>query len=311
MPDLNDFANFHAVVTHGSFTAAARHLGLPKGTVSKRVARLEAELNVRLLERSTRRLRLTEVGAAIFEQSESIVGGFETARAIANNAHAEPNGLVRISCPQGLIPNLLDDMFRRFLHTYPRVRLEILELNRPVDLFVESIDLALRVRTAPSDDASYIVRPLGLSRRILVASPTVAAGCPATMTIDDLTQAPVLALSEDRDQWNLVDDEGAAYTVPVRPRLLCSDFFVLSQAALDGLGIVMLPEHLCRHKLERGTLVRVLPAWQSREGSIQAVFASRHGLTSALRTLIDFLVEQFAGQEPHGTERVTAERVPR
>jgi DNA-binding transcriptional LysR family regulator len=297
MPDLNDLANFHAVVTQGSFTAAARHLGVPKATVSKRVARLEADLAVRLLERSTRSLRLTQVGAAIFEHSETIVAGLEAAQAVAQNAHAEPNGLVRISCPQGLLPNLVEGMLRRFMHAYPKVRLEILELNRPVDLIAEGVDLALRVRTAMSDDLSLVVRRLGISRRVLVASPALAAQCSADMTIDDLARSPILALTDERESWTLVSTDGATRTVPIKPRLLCSDFFVLSQAVMDGLGIAMLPDHLCQHKLEAGTLVRVLPQWQSGEGVIHAVFPSRRGLPSALRALIDFLATEFAGRE--------------
>ncbi|MBP0590419.1 LysR family transcriptional regulator [Paraburkholderia sp. LEh10] len=294
MTDLNDFANFHAVVTCGSLTAAARHLGVPKATVSKRLARLESDLDVRLLERTTRRLRLTEVGQAVFEQSEAIVSGLEFAQAVAQNARAEPNGIVRVSCPQGLMPHLVEEMLRRFLHTYPRVQLEVVEVNRPVDLITEGVDLALRVRTNITDDMSLIMRRLGTSRRLLVASPAMLKNCPPDMTIDDLVAQPVLALNEEGQHWDLVDATGKLHSVSIRPRLRCGDFFVLSQAALDGLGIAMLPEHLCRHKLETGTLVRVLPGWQSGEGVIHAVYASRRGQRSAVRALIDFLAEEFS-----------------
>jgi DNA-binding transcriptional LysR family regulator len=295
--DLNDFISFHAVVTHGSFTAAARHLCIPKATVSKRVARLEQALDVRLLERSTRKLRLTQVGLAIFEHSETVVGGLEAAQAIAQNAHAEPNGLVRVSCPQGLLPNLVEGMLRRFLHANPKVRLELVELNRPVDLIAEGIDLALRVRTSMTDDTSLVMRKLGVSRRILVASPDMAAGLPASMSIESLIDLPILALIEEQGGWRLVGPADEGRDVPVRPRLLCGDFFVLTQAVLDGLGIAMLPDHLCQHELASGILVRVLPDWRSGEGLVHAVFPSRRGMNSAVRALIDFLAAEFTHRE--------------
>jgi DNA-binding transcriptional LysR family regulator len=292
MPDLNDFVNFHAVITHGSLTAAARYLGVPKATVSKRLARLEADLDVRLLERSTRRLRITEVGQAIYEQSEAIVAGLESAQAVAQNARAEPNGLVRLACPQGLMPNLVDEMLRRYLHTYPKVHLEVVELNRPVDVIAEGLDLALRVRTDLTEDTSSLVmRKLGTSRRILV----MAAGSfdTAALTIENIGLQPTLSLNAESDRWDLVDRKGASQIVVIKPRLRCNDFSVLTDAALDGLGIAMLPDHLCKAELEAGKLQRVLPDWQSREGVVHAVFASRRGQRSAVRALIDFLVREF------------------
>jgi DNA-binding transcriptional LysR family regulator len=297
MPDLNDFANFHAVVTHGSLSAAARNLGVPKATVSKRLARLEADLEVRLLERSTRSLRLTVPGAAVFEQSETIVAGLEAAQAVARNATTEPNGLVRVSCPQGLMPNLVDDMLRRFLRAYPKVRLELIEVNRPVDLITEGIDLALRARTKLTDDFSLIMRRLGTSRRVVVASPDLAHELPSAMDLDVLSDVMTLALAEDGDRWDLVDDRGRTRSISVKPRLRCSDFHVMSRAALDGLGVAMLPDHLCQHKLQSGSLVRLFPRWRSGEAIIHAVMPSRRGMTSAIRALIEHLATEFASRD--------------
>src|SRR3954471_21681804 len=138
--DLNDFYFFHAVVTHHGFSAAERATRISKGTLSKGVARLEERLQVRLLERTTRKLRVTEVGRAFYEQCQVILAGVEAAEAAAAQAFAEPNGMVRVSCPQGLIQNLVAEILPGFMNVYPKVRVQLRVINRPADLVDDGID---------------------------------------------------------------------------------------------------------------------------------------------------------------------------
>ncbi|NHF65600.1 LysR substrate-binding domain-containing protein [Xanthomonas hortorum] len=296
MNDLNDFAYFHAVVTHQGFSAAARHIGVPKGTLSKRIARLEDRLQVRLLERSTRRLRTTDVGRAVFEQCELMMASYEAAEGVVLDARAEPNGLIRISCPQGLVQNLIGGMLRRFMVAYPKVRIQLKELNRPADLVEDGVDVALRARTVVEADASSVVRKFGLSRRVLTIGRSMNEALDGQLALEHLAMLPTLAMAEEENLWSLCGPDDEMHQVPIKPRLLCSDFEELRRAAREGLGIALLPEHICRDDLAAGDLVRVLPQWHTMDGTIYAVFSSRRGLTPAIRALIDFLVDEFKGQ---------------
>src|ERR1700731_2669622 len=146
-PDLNDYALFAEVVTHGGFAAAGRALRAPKSTLSRRIAALEARLGVRLIERSTRRFRVTEIGQAFYERCRAIMLEAEQAEAVVAQAQAEPHGRVRFSCPTGLVETLSPSL-PAFLARYPKVRLQVVTIDRGVDLIAERIDVALRVRTA-------------------------------------------------------------------------------------------------------------------------------------------------------------------
>jgi DNA-binding transcriptional LysR family regulator len=171
--DLNDYRYFAEVVRHGGFAAAGRALHEPKSKLSRRIAELESRLGVRLIERTSRRFRVTEVGEAFYQRCRAILQEAEQAEALIVNAHAEPHGLVRFSCPTGMV-EVVSDTLMAYMHRYPKVRLQILALDRPVDLINERIDVALRVRTQLNSDAELIMRTLGISHRILVASPALA-----------------------------------------------------------------------------------------------------------------------------------------
>jgi DNA-binding transcriptional LysR family regulator len=291
MQDLNDFYFFHAVVTHQGFSAAARAIGVRKGTLSKSVARLEERLHVRLLERTTRKLRMTEVGRAFYEQCQVILAGVEAAEAAAAEAYAEPNGMVRVSCPQGLIQHLIADILPGFMKVYPKVRVQLKVINRPADLVDDGIDVALRARSGTDQDSSLIVRPLGRSRLVLAMSPALRDSCGEMLTLDRLAEAPTLSMAEtsDDDSWHLIGPGGEERLIHHRPRLLCSNFDMLHAAALEGVGIALFPDHIAGTSFASGALLHVLPDWGSPFGVVQAVFSTRKGLLPAVRALIDYL----------------------
>ncbi|WP_254276879.1 LysR substrate-binding domain-containing protein [Halomonas sp. 3H] len=301
MHDLNDYFYFHAVVTHRGFSAASRHIGVPKGTLSKRVTRLEERLQLRLLERSTRIVRPTEVGQAFYEHCETMLAGVEGAETVAAQAQAEPNGTVRLSCPQGLIHNLIREILPDFMKRYPKVRVHMQVFERRADLLEDRLDIAIRVRTRPDmADASLVMRPLGQSQLVLAASPAMQAEHELPATIDQLAEVPTLSMAEESDmaQWELHGPDDETRIITLRPRLVCSNFDMLLAAAREGLGVALLPNNVCQPDLDSGELIRILPEWRTPYGTIQAVFASRRGLVPAVRALIDFLAEAIPCKLP-------------
>ncbi|WP_343714361.1 LysR family transcriptional regulator [Inquilinus sp.] len=292
MPDLNDYVYFAEVVAHGGFAPAGRALHQPKSKLSRRIARLEARLGVRLIERSTRRFQVTEVGRAFYERCRAIMLDAEQAEAVVAQAQAEPHGRVRFSCPTGLV-EILAPIIPLYLARFPKVRLQMIAIDRPVDLIAERIDVALRVRTALTGDAALTMRSLGRSRRILVAAPRVAKQ--AGSSLEALASLPTLATVDDADEieWHLEHSGGAAHVLRHSPRMSCSDFGAIREAAVAGLGVALLPDHSCRDHLEAGHLIRVFPEWSGYEGIVHLVFTTRRGLPPAVRGFIDHLAATY------------------
>ncbi|KMO28522.1 LysR substrate-binding domain-containing protein [Methylobacterium aquaticum] len=291
-PDLNDYVTFAEVVAHGGFTAAGRALREPKSKLSRRVSALEARLGVRLIERSSRRFRVTEVGQTFYERCRAIMLEAERAEALIAEAQAEPYGRIRMSCPRNLV-KVVSPIMRKFLDRFPKVQLQLVVTDRPVDLIEERIDVALRVRHELTSDASLTMRSLGHSRWILVASPQVASGLGADLA--DLASVPTMGTSDDAGEttWMLERENGTAQVLRHEPRLTCADYAVLCDAAADGLGVAFLPDHVCAVHISSRKLVRVFRDWRSRDGIVHLVFTTRRGLPPSVRALIDHLAKEF------------------
>lgn len=289
--DLNDFAYFAAVVLHGGFAPAGRALREPKSKLSRRVAGLEARLGVRLIERSSRRFRVTDVGQSVYERCRAMLAEAERAETMVAEAQSEPHGLIRMSCPTGLVEPIAG-IVTRFLDRYPKVRLQLVAIDRPVDLIEERIDVALRVRTSLDGDASLTMRSLGNSMRILVASPQIAS---RIANVEGLASFPTLATSDDQGDvdWYLETEDGRTHVLRHTPRMGCADFTAVRAAAIAGLGVALLPDHTCRESLQAGALVRLLPAWHGVRGLVHLVFTTRKGLPPAVRKFIDALASGF------------------
>lgn len=292
MAELDDYVLFAGVVEHQGFAPAGRAMGVPKSKLSRRIAGLEDRLGVRLIERSTRRFRVTEIGQALYEHCRTIVLELERARAVTAEALAEPQGQVRFSCPSGLVAPLAGSL-PAFLKRYPKVSLQIVATDRGVDLIRERIDVALRVRTRIESDASLTMRTLTRSRRILVAAPDLARSIGSR--IEDLAGVPTLSSTELSGPvtWNLVAEDGALFDLPHDPRFRCEDFGALRAAAAAGLGVALLPDHVCWPDLDAGRLVRLFPDWHAQEGIVHLVFTTRRGLPPAVRAFIDHLAVTF------------------
>ncbi|WIW91095.1 LysR family transcriptional regulator (plasmid) [Sphingobium sp. V4] len=289
--DLNDYAYFAEVVAHGGFAAAGRALREPKSKLSRRIAGLEERLGLRLIERSSRRFRVTDTGQAFYERCRAMLVEAEQAEALVMQARAEPHGRIRFSCPTGMI-EAISGLISSFLALYPKVRLQLVATDRAIDLIEERIDLALRVRASLTSDAALTMRSLGTSTRILVASPGMAN---QVSSIEQLAFLPALATHDAADdlEWHLEAQDGRKHVVRIEPRMGCTDMAAVRNAAIDGLGIAILPDHVCREALLAGRLVHILPDWRSLQGIVHLVFTTRRGLPPAVRALIDHLAAVF------------------
>ncbi|WP_296224294.1 LysR family transcriptional regulator [Ralstonia sp. UBA689] len=304
MEDLNDLVLFASVVANGSFSAAARALGIPKSRVSRRVADLEARLGVRLLQRSTRAVHVTDVGQAFYAHCETMTQAARAAFEVAEHAGEKPSGRLRVSCPVGVAHLFLAPVVPRFLRAHPDVRLELDVTNRRVDVIGEGYDVALRVRST-LDDSNLVVRTFGMSQQVLVASPEFVAAHGPFDTVVSLQGVAALwlgAVTGERSRWHLTGPDGAAVDIECQPVLATDDLHMLTQSTIAGVGVGLLPYNLCAEGLRDGRLVRLLPDHKPPKHQFHAVFPSRRGLVPAVRAFIEFL----AAELPPLTEKVAA-----
>ncbi|MDF3934481.1 LysR family transcriptional regulator [Pseudomonas citronellolis] len=296
MEDLNDLYYFARVVEHGGFAPASRALDQPKSKLSRRVAALEERLGVRLIQRSTRHFSVTEIGQEYYRQCLAMLVEAEGAAEVIERHRAEPQGLVRLSCPTALLNFWVGPMLAEFMLRYPLVEVQVESTNRQVDLIQEGFDIALRVRFPPLEGSELVMKVLGESRQLVVAAPPLAGRLGPRPAPTAVASLPTLHWgSPQRDyQWQLEGPDGARAQVRHRPRLVTDDLAALRQAALLGVGAVHLPAVVVRDDLAAGRLLDLLPDWAPRTGVVHAVFPSRRGLLPSVRGLLDFLGEAFA-----------------
>ncbi len=295
MQDLNDLYYFAMVVDHGGFAAAERALGIPKSRLSRRISQLENDLGVRLLQRSTRRFAVTDVGQSVHRHALSMLAEATAAREVVDRLSAEPRGLVKASVPVGIAQQLMPKLLPDFLARYPEVRVQLHVSNRRVDVINEGFDVAIRVRSKLDDDGSLVMRSFGQIQELLVASPKYLDRAGRPKTPEELEGHTTMSMGEDevRQRWELQGRDGEVRRVELKPRVAGFDFPMLMELAKQGLGVTMLPETLCADAVRKGELEVVLPDWRLPQGIAHAVFASRRGLLPAVRVFIDFLAERL------------------
>lgn len=298
--DPADLALFAHVVEAGSFTRAAERLGLPKSTVSRRLSALEARLGERLIRRTTRRLALTDFGAAMRVHARQVVAEVEGAEALAAHRQSRPSGLLRVSLPADLAQLALTGMIERFVRAHPAVSLSLDLSPRRVDLLAEGYDLALRIGELPADSQLGARRVASFTGGLFAAPGWLAArGGPPGHPDELLGGAPSALLiagqSGDPLPWRLLREaDGAGWEgVPV-PRLLANAPPLLLQMARAGLGVALVSDFFAAPWVRTGELVRLLPDWRSPPAAAWAVFPERRLMPAKTRAFIELLAEALA-----------------
>ena len=294
--DINDTLIFVKVVEHGGFSAAARALGLPKTTVSRRIQELEHRLGAALLKRTTRRLGLTEAGSVYIEYGRRMVRELDDAEAAINQLHDTPRGWLRVMLPYSLaakgVTPLLPDFFRR----YPELRLDLVMGGDHLDLVSSDIDVVLHV--GPLADSTMVVRRLCGYNSHVYASPTYLEQCGAPASPDDLRLHRALAMSTQRQGGRYVwplRQNGAARDYPVDAYFVASDPATLHAPLLAGVGIALMPDGYADQSISAFGLRRVLPDWHGPGAELNAVFPPGRATPPKVRAFVDFLVESLSG----------------
>jgi DNA-binding transcriptional LysR family regulator len=298
MNKLNEMEAFVAVVEAGSFVRGADALQISKTVASRLINDLEARLGVRLLQRTTRRLSLTEEGGVFLERCRDLLSGVAEAEAEVAARAGEAIGQVRVNVPVSFGLSHLAPLWPRFMARHPKVALDVTQSDRLVDLVDEGYDLAVRIAKLPS--TTLISRRLSSSRLILCASPKYLRRRGKPAHPEALADHAVMTytLLSTGEHWDFVGPDGPV-SVKVTPRLRSNSGDTCIAAALEGQGIVLQPSFLVEPHLETGALVELMPQYRAIEFGIYAVYPSRKHLTPKVRVLIDFLAEALADTGQH------------
>lgn len=289
--DFNETAVFVKVVQAGSFSAAARQLGLPTSTISTRVSRLEARLGTTLLQRTTRRLSLTEAGTVYYQHASLGLGYMLEAEAAIDEARQQPQGKLKITAPADLGDNLLAGLLEDTQREFPALELELILTDRYIDLVADGVDVA--IRTGELRDSSLIAKPLGTIRWALFANR------------DYLKQAAPLEAPQDlhlhrcvqftplgRDAWNLISSQNTL-TIPMQGRTMANNIGVVKSMAENEQGVALLPTIICKQSITSGKLIRVLPEWQGKADPVHLVYPKQRFMPPKLRAFIDLAQEKL------------------
>ncbi len=291
--DLNDIIVFTKVVETKSFTGAADALGLPKSTVSRKLAQLEERLGVRLVQRTTRKLALTEIGEAYYERCATIVSDIHAAEQLVTDMQATPRGRLRITASVDFSTRFLGKIVADFLAAHADINFELEATDRVVDMIEEGFDIA--VRFGPMPESTLIARKLCTVGLVLCASPSYIAKRGMPTTVDELDEHDhVLFTPTSRNQsWTLVGPGDASYDFGRPARLASNNFGAVVEVAREGSGIALISEFMVSDELKSGALVPVLPEWRTRPSDVHAVYPARQNLPPRLTLFLDHLAKSL------------------
>lgn len=291
---LNDIAVFMAVVDAGGISAGARMSGLTRSAAGKAVARLEDRLGVRLLNRTTRALSLTDEGRSFYANGLRVIEAVEEAEASVTGSVGVPRGVLRLSAPHAFGQRLMMPVIERFLTLWPDAEIEASFTDRMVDLIEEGVDLAIRFGgIAP--DSRMVSRMLGRDRYVLVASARYVAGHGRPRDLDDLANHPCIVFSNRgyRQRWRFEDADGRMVVVPIASRLRLDSGEALHSAVGRDLGIALMPTFLVSDELRSGRFVQLLPEARTEEVEIRIIYPQRRLLNPRVRHFIDLLTAEI------------------
>ena len=294
MDTLKSMRVFAAVVASGSFSDAAEHLGISRAMASKYVQHLEEHLGTRLLQRTTRKLGLTESGRSYYEHCSQILLEIDEAEAGAANLTATPRGTLRLTMPVSFSIRYVGPLITRYLANYPEVQIDASLTDRRIDLIEEGLDLALRI--GPSPAPGLIARRLGSDRVVVCGAPTYLERCGVPNTPEELAHhnCVLYTYSNAGNEWKMRGPDGRKHTVKVSGNVRANNGDLLNQVVLGGAGLMCQPGFLVAEEIRAGRLVEVLTDYIFEPIGIYAVYPSRKHLSAKIRTFVDFLVENLA-----------------
>ena len=294
MDRFSGMSAFVAVVEQGSFARAAERLAISTSSLSRLVAELETHLGVRLLNRTTRRLSLTDAGQAYYERCVQLLADLGEAEAVAGQSAAAPRGRIRLTCSVAVGVQRLAPAMASFVARFPEVHFEAVVVDRIVDLVEEGIDLAIRVGIVGSD--RLVARRIGAMQTILCAAPAYlqAHGTPGTLAELERHVLLTYAYSPTPSQWRFTDRDGREHAIKAAGALHSNSGDINVAAAAAGLGIVMEPDFMVGPLLADGRLVALLPEFRGPRGDIWAVYPSRRHLSAKVRLFVDHVARHFA-----------------
>src|SRR5689334_5095933 len=299
MRDLNELYFFAKVVEHGGFSAAAAQLRIPKSRLSRAIAQLETRLGMRLLNRTTRSVTLTEAGRMYYRHCRDLLASADAADETAESLKSEPSGLLKVAAPLGIADRDLSPLIPGFLAKYPKVRLNLVISSRRIDLAEDGFDLALRVRMPGDEEPHLITRRFGVADASLVATPRFLKRHPKLKDPRDLEALPIVGMAnaDGMVRWRLENQSGETLDLVLTPRLAADHFAVLRDAVLNHIGLTFLPELYCRDEIKDGRFVAVLPEWSKPSATVQAVYLSHRGMLPSLRAFIDYLAKHMRSEQ--------------
>ena len=298
---------FAKVVATGSLSAAARELGISPAMVSRRLAGLESRLGVRLVNRTTRSLHLTDEGASYYESCARVLNEIEHANASVSAGRHEPQGTLRVALPAAFGNQYVAPLVPQFAASYPAVQLSLSLSDRAVNVVEEGFDVAVRI--AALTDSTLAARKLAPNRRVVCASPEYLRRHGTPRTPEELAQHNCLIASDFSASWDYRTPEERSGSVRVCGRYVCDNWEVLREWALAGLGIALKSTWDVRHHLENGALVSLLPGYSfDSDVAIYAVYPHRRHLPAKTRAFVDFLASSF-GPEPYWDRTVVKPRI--
>lgn len=298
MDRFQSFGTFAKVVELGSFAAAAERLDVSTSAVSRQVADLEAHLEVRLLNRTTRRLSLTEAGQAFYERCVQLLADLEETEASVHSEAVAPKGTLRVTCGVTFGERYLAPAVAEFAGRHPQVAFDVDLSDRTVDLVEEGFDLAIRI--GPVGQQALVARRIGDTQLVCCAAPSYLARRPVPNTPDDLQQHECLAYTyaATANAWTFEGPDGARHTPRLSFRHRANNGRMLAAMAVAGVGITLEPDFIVATEVRAGRLMRILPGYQPPRSPISAVYPSRRHLSAKVRSFVDFLAERYAhGQE--------------
>lgn len=298
MDRLTSLGVFVAAVDEGSFAAAARRFGLSAAMAGKHVSAIEADLNVRLLQRTTRRLSLTAAGQIYYERARRILEAFDEANREAGDSQGTARGVLRVAAPVTFGAMHLGEVVARYLEDHPHVNVEVQLADRYVDLMDAGVDVAIRIGRL--QDPGVVMRRLALCRMVVCASPAYLERHGTPRKPEDLRRAPRLAFSEavSGGDWTLLDARNRAHVIGGPCRMAVNNTQMLLAAALAGAGITYGPTFVFGEHLRRGELVALLPAYRATDLAIQAIYPSAQRIPLKVHRFVDYLAETFGDKPP-------------